>query len=136
MWLMVSGELMYGENLNMIHNPGTIEGSWLQSDIKLLALLGFSERAIAVKIQDSSIVHTKQKVPSLGSLIQAIRSKKPLKDVTPLSKLYNYKNFIPLPISLVDLYYPSQTSTQIPSRKPFYQHWNRHWETKSIPMII
>jgi hypothetical protein len=54
-----------------------------------------------VKIQDSSIVHTKQKVPSLGSLIQAIRSKKPLKDVTPLSKLYNYKNFIPLPISLV-----------------------------------
>jgi len=90
-----------GENLSWIHNPGTIGGSWLQTETKLLAMLGISEKAIAVKIKEASIINTKQKVPSQGDLIQAICSKKPLKEVTSLSEVFIYKNFIPIPIILV-----------------------------------
>jgi hypothetical protein len=64
-----------GSNLTMIHNPGLTGGSWLDSDIKLLAMMGFSEKAIAIKIQENSISNTKHKVPSLGVLTQAIRDK-------------------------------------------------------------
>jgi hypothetical protein len=60
-------------------------GSWLQTEMKLLAMLGISEKAIAVKIKEAVIINTKQRDPSLGDLIQAIRSKKPLKEITSLS---------------------------------------------------
>jgi hypothetical protein len=44
-----------GENINMFHNPGIIGGTWFQSEQKLVSILYFHEKAIAVKIKESLI---------------------------------------------------------------------------------
>jgi len=93
-----------GENLSLFHNPGVIGGNWIQEETKLVALLGFTDKAITVKIQEASMGNIKLKVPSLGDIIQAVVSKKPLKDITNLSELFNYKNFVPIPIKLVRVF--------------------------------
>jgi hypothetical protein len=56
----------------MLHNPGTIGGTWLQDETKLVALLGFDSNPVAVKIKDSSIKDIKQKVPKLEDIQDAI----------------------------------------------------------------
>jgi len=93
-----------GENLSLIHTPGLIGGNWLQAETKFVALLGFSEQTIAVKIQEASMGNTKQKVPSLGDIIQTVVSKKPLREISSLSEVFIYKNFIPIPIKLVKVF--------------------------------
>ncbi len=61
-----------GDKMIMLHNPGTIGGTWLQDETKLVALLGFDSNPVAVKIKDSSIKDIKQKVPKLEDIQDAI----------------------------------------------------------------
>jgi hypothetical protein len=66
-----------GENITMFHNPAIIGGSWFQSEQKLVAILGFHEKAVAIKIKESSIIGIKQKVPTIDEILKTVKTKSP-----------------------------------------------------------
>jgi hypothetical protein len=88
-----------GENITMFHNPAIIGGSWSQSEQKLVAILGFHKKAVAIKIKESSIIGTKQKVPTIDKILKTIENKQPLKELKTkrLAEMFQYKNIIPVP---------------------------------------
>jgi hypothetical protein len=88
----------------MLHNPGVIGGSWLQDKTKLVALLVFDPNRVVVKIKESSIKDTKQKVPKLEDIQDAIKAKTSFQNVKGLREMFHYKNIIPVPHALVKLY--------------------------------
>jgi hypothetical protein len=73
-----------GDKMIMLHNPCVIGGSWLQNEIKLVALSGFDSMTVAVKIKDTSIIDTKQKIPRLQDIQDAIITRTPLQNIKGL----------------------------------------------------
>ncbi len=61
-----------GDKLLLLHNPTVLEGSWLQTDTKLVTLSGFDSKTMAGKIKESSIIDTKQKILKWQDIQDAI----------------------------------------------------------------
>jgi hypothetical protein len=89
------------DHLQLFHNIGTMGGSWVQQETKLFALTGFSSSSTAIQINPKSIKETKQKSPTVLSIMHHLSSDKQLKDIKCSKELFLYKNIIPLPIALV-----------------------------------
>ncbi len=49
------------ESILLLQNPAIIGGSWYQSEKKLVALLGFDQKAVALRLTEPYIVDVKQK---------------------------------------------------------------------------
>jgi hypothetical protein len=84
-----------------LHNLGTIGGSWLQDETKLVALLGSDSNPVAVKIKDSSIKDIKPKVPKVEEIQDAIMENISFKNIKGVREIFHYKNIIPVPHALI-----------------------------------
>lgn len=90
-----------GDKLLLLHHLNVLGGSWLQSETKLVALSGVDSKTVAVKIKESSIVDTKQKVPKWQDIQDALDSGTPLQHIKGVKDIFLYKNVIPVPYTLV-----------------------------------
>ncbi len=66
-----------------------------------MALSGVDSKTVAVKIKESSIIDTKQKVPKWQDIQDALDSGTPLQHIKGVKDIFLYKNVIPVPYTLV-----------------------------------
>jgi hypothetical protein len=89
------------EHLQVLHHPTVIGGSWQEKEQKLIALSGITAKPTAVQLIPKSIKQLQTKVPLVSSLIQPDQDLKSVKCHKIQFSQFNYKNLIPILISLL-----------------------------------
>jgi hypothetical protein len=109
-----------GDKLLLLHNPSVLGGSWLQADTKLVALSGFDSKTVAVKIKESSIIDTKQKIPKWQDIQGAIEQGTSFQQTKGFKDVFLYKNIIPIPHALVKSFLTLASYDPVSVAQAFY----------------
>lgn len=86
-----------GENIQIVHHPTVIGGSWQQKEQKVIALSGLSATPATLRFIPKSIKQIQTKAPLVTSNLKS----QDLKSVKCAKSRFDFKNIIPLPISLL-----------------------------------
>jgi hypothetical protein len=92
------------DNLQVLHHPTVIGGSWQQKEQKLIALSGITATPTAVQIIPKSIKQIQTKVPLVADLIQPNKDLSLVKCHKSRVTQFTFKNLIPIPISLLRIF--------------------------------
>jgi hypothetical protein len=69
------------QNLQLLHHPTILGGSWLNEELKMTALIGMGQKATPVKVVPKSLKDIKTKAPKPQDIISAIQNRNPLREV-------------------------------------------------------
>jgi len=89
------------EQLILFHNPTLLGGSWLDEELKTVALHGLGEKATAIRIIPKSVKDVRARAPKLTDISHTINNGQDLSSVKTTTETFHYKNIIPIPDFLI-----------------------------------
>lgn len=106
--------------LQLFHHPNILGGSWLNEELKLVALDGMGPKATPIHIVAKSLKDVKAKVPKIINLSQALDNGLPIDEIKQASDTFLYKNMVPIPDFLIKTFILLEDTKPITAATVFY----------------
>jgi hypothetical protein len=85
------------EKLQLFHNPTILGGTWMNEELKLVALIGLSNKATPIQVVPKSLKEVKVKAPKPQDIITTISEGHVFETIKHSTANFHYKNMIPIP---------------------------------------
>ncbi len=112
------------ENLQLFHHPTILGGSWMDEEIKLVALCGLNNKATPIQVVPKSLKEIKVKAPKSQDIISALSQARSFETIDKISKNspnIHYKNMIPIPDLLLKTFVQLNKVDPESVAKAFYE---------------
>jgi hypothetical protein len=126
------------ENLQLFYHPTILGDSWMNEELKLVALIGLSNKATPIQIVPKSLKEVKVKGPTPQEIITSLSTTQPFENIKGSSTTFHYKNMIPIPDLLLKTFITLDQTDPKSVAQAFYEIMlnadNDHTDDKSNDM--